>query len=322
MKIRYLYITCLILLSVRLLSQSNIEAKATADTSHYLFGDEVKIYLEVSPVSRNANVSDAVDILDSISAADDDARLGNVEVLDRSPWSFDNGIMSSQLVLGAYDTGYQFYICPIIVSQDSGVDTVLSQAAFFYIEPVPTDSTGIAPIKDIIEEQLTFEDFKSVIFILLGIIILGVLPIGFLIYWFHYRKKKRRPKVEHTVYIPPYEVAYAKLRDLKEEALWQKGEIKTYQSKLTYILREYIENAVGTKALELTTSETINELRAKNFDENQLKELANMLNIADLVKFAKGQPDVNIHVELMEKAHDFLDVTERLNKMSKANEEE
>ncbi|MBK7480262.1 MAG: hypothetical protein IPI69_11465 [Bacteroidales bacterium] len=91
---------------------------------------------------------------------------------------------------------------------------------------------------------------------------------------------------------PAHVIAFRELELLRDEQLWQKGETKRYYTRLTEIIRQYLENRYGVNSLELTTSETLEALLKTGFKKNELyKRLRSVLNQADLVKFAKYKPD-------------------------------
>ena len=72
----------------------------------------------------------------------------------------------------------------------------------------------------------------------------------------------------------------------------RKGEIKKYYTRLTEILRQYLENRFRVYSLELTTAETLDALVKTGFKKNgSYNELKAVLTGADLVKFAKYKPE-------------------------------
>jgi hypothetical protein len=81
------------------------------------------------------------------------------------------------------------------------------------------------------------------------------------------------------------------LEKLRNEELWQKGETKKYYTKLTEILRQYLENRFRVYSLELTTAETLEVLVKTGFKKDgSYNNLKTVLTGADLVKFAKYNP--------------------------------
>ncbi len=88
-----------------------------------------------------------------------------------------------------------------------------------------------------------------------------------------------------------HEVAFKELERLREEELWQKGEIKKYYTRLTEILRQYLENRFRVYSLEMTTAETLEALVSTGFKKDEsYNDLKSVLTGADLVKFAKYNP--------------------------------
>ena len=116
--------------------------------------------------------------------------------------------------------------------------------------------------------------------------------------------------VEEPIIIrPAHEIALEKLSGLKSESLWEKGSVKEYYSKLTYIFREYLENRFDIQALESTSEQIITQLEKKDFDTGMNDDVRRVLQSADLVKFAKAKPVEEFHVESFEKLEAFVKTT-------------
>ncbi len=86
-------------------------------------------------------------------------------------------------------------------------------------------------------------------------------------------------------------IAFRELDRLKEQKLWERGEVKQYYTRLTDITRNYIEKQYGIPAMERTTDEILQAFRRVNTDDGILDEmLSGLLQLADLVKFAREDP--------------------------------
>lgn len=126
------------------------------------------------------------------------------------------------------------------------------------------------------------------------LIIALIVGIGAFIYWFI--KKRQEKKILEEIYKTPIEKATSLLDTLEKKELWQKGEVKAYYSELTDIARNYIEEAIEIPAMESTTSELIQGLRAASVKKKMtlsqeiIENLERVLKQADLVKFAKSKP--------------------------------
>ncbi|MBW4359014.1 hypothetical protein [Flavobacterium sp. NAS39] len=144
-------------------------------------------------------------------------------------------------------------------------------------------------IKDIVKAEDSLGDWWKY---LLGILL--ILGIGAFVYW--YIKIRQKKKIEEEVYKTPIEKATSLLNTLEKKELWQHGEVKAYYSELTDITRNYIEEAIEIPAMESTTSELIEGLKAASLkkkmklSQETIENLFTVLKQADLVKFAKSKP--------------------------------
>jgi hypothetical protein len=115
-----------------------------------------------------------------------------------------------------------------------------------------------------------------------------------LILYFIFRKKIK--KAVQKIYVAPIQEAMQRLKELDEKQLLQQNKIKIYYSELTDIVRTYIEKDIKIPALESTTNELIetiidfNESSKLGISKETIKQLKEVLESADLVKFAKSKP--------------------------------
>jgi hypothetical protein len=110
--------------------------------------------------------------------------------------------------------------------------------------------------------------------------------------------------------VPAHITAMRELQALKEEQLWQKGEIKEYYSRLSDILRRYIDTRFGISSPELTTDETVRLLhRAAVTTTGQMALVKEVLSLSDMVKFAKYIPEAGVNESMFENAVRFVEET-------------
>jgi hypothetical protein len=106
---------------------------------------------------------------------------------------------------------------------------------------------------------------------------------------------------------PAHVIAFHELEKLREEKLWQKGELKKYYTRLTEILRQYLENRFKVYSLELTTNETLAALVKTGFRKDATYDnLKTILTAADLVKFAKQIPEPSENDLRFQQSWDFV----------------
>ncbi|MCF1420751.1 BatD family protein [Mangrovimonas futianensis] len=157
---------------------------------------------------------------------------------------------------------------------------------------IDTTKQGLYDIKPLIEVKKPSSNWLQTLLIILAVIVV----LGALAYWFFFRKKPLTEE-EKIALLPPYDRAKLALKKLEESPYLENSEYKQYYSELTLAIRNYLDEKVYDHALESTTDELINRLRLLK-DGNQIdlsaetiKNLESILKRADLVKFAKSEPD-------------------------------
>lgn len=200
--------------------------------------------------------------------------------------------ITNSYLITSFDSG--FYEVPPVYAEyktETGIRRYFSDYSYLQVKRVditPPDSAQIFDIIDPFGAPVTLGEIMP--WLLLGILIAAAIW-GIIKLLKKYRKKKEEPGIIINP-DPAHIIAFRDLEKLRDEQLWQKGEIKLYYSKLTEILRQYLENRYNVYSLEMTTSETLEELLKTGFKKNkQYESLKSILNGADLVKFAKYKPD-------------------------------
>ena len=271
--------------------------KAELDTNRALIGDQLKLKLSVDK-PENIPV-DFPFIRDTLTKK---IEIIGSNVIDTVRTSSDRLILSQDLLIAVYDTGI-FIIPPLefAVHAEKSEDTVKTLPVYFEILPVSLDST-IRDIRANYKAPISFLELYP--YILLAIAF-GLL-IGLLIY---YIKKKRR-KGQQIISDGPLElpeiIALRELEQLKEGKTWLQKSVKPYYIRLTEILRTYVERHYNIMALEQTTDEILLSLKKTLCSSADRNLLAGILNLADLVKFAKVVPDQVENATQVDLAMDFI----------------
>ncbi len=334
-------------LMIGYLSYSQVEVLGGFATDTVVIGDAVDMTLSVE-VEKGANVLAVTGyFLDSIYSGLQTAKanvdttqpvipaIADFEILSFGGWedanddglfaggelTWDTTSIGSQMILEQtfsirmWDPGPNVMLYPaVLYTKDGQQDQAIneSQMQLFVAPPggLPPvqDSLKVAPIKTIKEEATNLSDF------LIYFIIIGLALVLGLIYWWYTKYYKNRELrqaevVVPDVFVPSHQIALKKLSDLKGKQLWQQGDIKTYQSELTYIIREYLEGRYDISALESTTDEIVKNLSEELQSNDDVISLKRILQVADLVKFAKAKPDENLHESFMTEAESFVERT-------------
>ncbi|WP_278637997.1 hypothetical protein [Capnocytophaga sputigena] len=131
------------------------------------------------------------------------------------------------------------------------------------------------------------------LWIVLGIV--ALLLTAAASYFFVFRKKKLSAEEERKK-LPPFERAIQDLKDLQNSKYLIESQHKAYYTRLTDIVKEYLEDEVHILAKESTTDELlakINDLQQNgklHLSAETISNLKRVLQNADLVKFAKSKP--------------------------------
>ena len=216
-------------------------------------------------------------------------------------------IIAKEFALTYFDPG-SFYIPSqkiIFLNKEIELDSFKIN-----INPVKIDTTeqGLFDIKPIMKSNTQF-DFMFWLNTptVDGIIIskpFYILIIIFIIFIITYFNKQiilfftiKKIKVE---YLTPYEKAVIEFKNLKKIEYLVHIDAKNYYSDLTFITRKFIQEKVTNSALDCTTKELIQKIsllktsKKLNLSNSTLKNIEDIFSRADLVKFAKYEPDVNI----------------------------
>jgi hypothetical protein len=143
------------------------------------------------------------------------------------------------------------------------------------------------------------KDYAALISRILWGLAIGLLLLGML-YTYLFQKRKKELKARE---LPPFERAIEELKALENERLTKQEEFKAYYSRLTEVVRRYLEEEAKIDALESTSEELLSKLILRkdagslDLDNNTLKSLRTVLQNADLVKFAKSLPEVHTATE-------------------------
>lgn len=200
-------------------------------------------------------------------------------------------VVSRRYMITGFEPGLQLIPAqPVLYSTGAISDTARSMPLMMRIfEPEVDTTQAIKPIKPPINTPLTFREIIPWLSLGLGAWLLATLIYA--LAWIQ-RQRTRDPEVfTLKPQEPAHIIAFRELDRLKEAKLWERGEIKHFYTRLTEITRSYIERQYGIPAMERTTEEILAAFRRVNTDDTLSEEmLTNLLQMADLVKFAKEDP--------------------------------
>jgi len=260
-----------------------ISVKATIDSTVMFIGQQSKMHLEISgptslqytfPTFPGDTLVNGIEVLS----------IGKVDTLEN-----ENNLihLKTDYLITSFDSGL-YYIPPVKII--AGLDTVESKYMVLKIMTydVDTAKVQIFDIKGIQKPPFVLGDYflQLLLFLLIYAIILFVI-------WLILRRKYGLSKAEIEAskpLLPPYVVAIMELDKLKSEKIWKSGKNKEYYTALSDILRKYIQRRFQINALEMTTDEILALFKRDKNTQSVYQNLRQILQLADLVKFAKTKP--------------------------------
>ena len=250
------------------------------EPAHIAVGDRTRLTIQVEHAAA-ASV-----------AWPDPESLGPFEVLERriDEPRVEGGrtVSSAELVLTAFELGgLEVPAVEVEVLDADGNTVTLGTDPW----PVTVASVGLDEGGDIRAIKGPLDIPLNVLTLLPWLV--GILLLAGIGYWLWRRSRGRAPDSIPAPAEPPrpaHETAYEAFRILEAERLPERGEIKTFHIRASDIVRAYVEGRFGVDALEMTTREVLDGLRAHDVEEAILGDFRQLLERCDLVKFAKDRP--------------------------------
>ena len=214
--------------------------------------------------------------------------------------------LQQELVLTSFKDSL-FSISPIGIT--SGEDTFWTESmALNVIQPFEVDTTlAITDIKDIEKAPIWWWGIIRWILLVLGLGGLGV-GVYYLWRWYEKNRKPEEEVIEPELLRPADEVALEKLDEIKAQKIWKDGKVKEYQTELTDVVREYIGRRFDVQSSEKTSDETLRAMKPL-IDKELFAKLSKMLQLADLVKFAKWHTTPDENEQVLSTAYEFVKET-------------
>jgi len=270
-------------------SAQDFSVSASTDSTLMFIGGQMDLTLEVAqPADINVAFPQFTDTI-----------TRNIEIVEQSePDTSDlgnNRILVRQIYrITSFDSGLH-YIPPIefeLASAELEARKKSKPIGLMVVNPFEEvdPQKGITDIKAPINTPFRFSElYRFLPWILGGLAVILLIAAG--IYFYVKRKNPIAALLKEKPKEPAHVIALRELDHIKEKKLWQKGHIKAFYSDLTDVLRRYLEERYGIPAPEQITSEIMTSLRQVDLpDEKVADRLKQILELADLVKFAKMEP--------------------------------
>lgn len=266
-----------------------VDVIAEADKQEYNIGDRVKLTVAM----QNAKGYE-------VSFPDKLKNFGDFSFIEAKSSPYEH-----EYVMGIYSTGTHV-IPPIEVKYKKPADNEWQTISTAQI-PIQVRSLLSKDDKDI-------KDLKSLakfgvnwywfIFTIIGMVFVGA------IIWYFWRKSAEEVEEEEEEKKSAYEVAYERLKELKQKNLPKQGRIKEYYVILSDIVRHYLEDRFLYRAPEMTTEEFMEQVKkSPEMLKAHIELLEDFLSHCDMVKFAKYGPTPIEMVDSFNSAQRLVDKT-------------
>jgi hypothetical protein len=294
-------------------AQQGPAVSAAVDSAAIRIGEQFHLKLEASGMGRGGLIW--AEIPDTFNHLQVVAR-GPVDTLADA----DKILYRQDITLTGFDSGaweIPAWTFTILSSDSARNDTLRTQPLSVQVQTVPVDTTKpFRPIKQV--RSVPFNLLAYWPYMAGGLVLIALV----IVYWLFFRKRKKAAGEAPEIPLdPPYEEAVKSLKKLEREQLWQHQQIKVYYTRLTDILRRYIERQFGIYAMEQTTEELLDAAKGVTRLNQQQNNLKYILQTADLAKFAKVLPLPEAHEASLKKAYEVLEWTRPQEEAGKAGDE-
>ncbi len=278
--------------------------KASIDSAYIIMGKQTQLHVQI--------VNDAADnggivMIDSMWT---DVEINRYEDADTTDLGNGRREILQNIIIQSFDSGL-YTLPPVLYVSESG-ETIMSNRPVLKVVPVPVDTMlTVHDYADAMRGEQKFFDFLPDFVTDYGLwVLLAIIAIaaGILIYY-KWIRKGTLPLIPAKKPTPPYELAIQRLQQLREEKLCEKGQEKEYYTRLTDILRTYLDTRFGINAMEMTSTQILHALTKNEETRVPKKYMSQILEIADFVKFAKVRPLPDDNVQAFRSAVQFVEDT-------------
>ncbi len=274
----------MLFLTGNIFAQLNAEVTTAVDSTQVKIGEQINLTLQVK-----------TDSLSMVEFAAEPLFLP-FEIIEESPIDTlraqQHYLYTKRYALIQFDSG-AYWIPPqkIVVDGFSKFsDSIAIEVATVKVDTIQQPLFDIKPIQTV--ERSYNQLIKNILLVFVFSLLLAILYVLNRQY-----KKKKAALLEE---IPPFDRAIQELKALENELPQAQEEYKHYYSKLTDVVRRYLEEEADIDALESTSDELLDKLELRidagtlDLSLETLNNLKKVLQNADLVKFARSAPAIGI----------------------------
>lgn len=294
----------LLLLTLGNSNGQEISIQSSLDRDSALIGEQFDYTIRIN----------SQDPIHSFVPLDDNLFPSAVEVISETTDSvISEGSMRNYYIrytITSFDSGkWSINSIPVLVNDFTDLDTIFTTTrSVVFLMPEVDTSAAIKDIKEPIDTPFKLSELLPYAPYLGGVFVL--IAIALLVYFMIKRRKKEKDLTVPS--LPPHIKAFHSLDRIKKEKIWQKGEVKEYYDQLSDTIRLYIEQRFNIPAMESVTWEILEDFKKHSWEDESLMDLLeSLLQLSDLVKFAKEDPSPSENETNLNNAYIFVEKTKR-----------
>lgn len=287
-------------------AREKVSVNASLDSVNLLMGNRTAIHLKIVEPENATGI---------LLLQPETELTGNIEIsaiTEGDTTSLGSGMREivREIIIQSFDSGD--YVIPE-VKYLAGTDTFKSNQLAIRVTPVDvSEMETINPQADIEPGSSRWFDFLPDFLIDYWawiLICLFATVAGIVLYILLHKKKLPAIMRKEAPKPSPYEVAITELNNLKSQDLCAVGREKEYYTRLTDILRVYLQDRFGINAMEMTTGQITRAVNANSETRPSESAMRTILEMADFVKFAKARPLPEDNVRTFNNALKFVEDT-------------
>jgi len=275
---RYLYNLFIIsfLIATNCLWAQSVSVTVRADSSSIFIGDHLRVEMIVN-AARGTDI-----VYPVLEKSLENSGWDIVSQTQKEVYPTDEGNTHTQTaIVTAWEAGTKAFPALQFGYLQAGAEqTATSQPLTIEVKNPPlVDSAYIAGIKPILEEETTWLDYWY--YWLAGLLVV-LLAVG--IWWLPSLLRR----IKTPARLSPEELALQRLDELAKSNLLAIGNLGEYHAQISFIAREYVGARFQFRALQSTTTDLLVQIGKYNALQPFAQDLREVLETADLVKFAKA----------------------------------
>lgn len=262
------------------------EVSAVTDKNAILIGEQLQLQLKAS-FKKNQKpawfASDSIPRFEILSSS-------KIDTLQTD----EATVLSQELVITSWDSG-TLYI-PSFQLKNKRTDRIAVEVSYTKMDPNKDyhDIKTIIPVNRPRESQWYWY------------LILAAVLVALFLLFFPAAKNKEEKKEQ----LPEnaYEDAVRKLHRLEAERAIDN---KSFYTELVHIFREYLHRKKNIQSFSKTTDDLAIQITSLNLPTEQYNELVQSLQVSDMVKFAKYQPQESEKEQAIKTIKENIDTIEK-----------